>query len=316
MMISIFSKIKKSLGWLVLELQTDGICILHLTAGNPPHVQFATFYPLTQDDIPTVLTRINKALQLDRYDCSHLLSQNDYQISLVETPNVPREELKTAVRWLLKDMLDYHVDDATIDVLDIPIDKNTNTRKAMMYVISARDQLIAQRQDWFDNAKIPVTVIDIPELAQRNIANLIAPAGRGIALLSLQPSGCLLTISYNDELYLSRWLDIQLTQLETLPGEQKLLIFDKLSLELQRTFDHIDRQYNFISLAKLVVTPLVTGESELMTYLSTNLYIPSENLDLATLFDFSLTPELLEPAQQIRFQMCLGAALRDEGKTL
>ncbi|MDA8327407.1 MAG: agglutinin biogenesis protein MshI [Betaproteobacteria bacterium] len=315
MMISIFSKTKKSLGWLVLELQTDGICVLHLTTGNPPQVQFALFYPLTQDDIPVVLLRINKALQLNHYHCSHLLSQNDYQISLIETPNVPREELKTAVRWLLKDMLDYHVDDATIDVLDIPIDKSMNTRKAMMYVISARDQLIAQRQAWFNSAKIPVTVIDIPELAQRNIANLITPAGRGIALLSLNSSGCLLTISYQDELYLSRRLDIQLTQLDTLPSEQKQFILDKVSLELQRTFDHIDRQYNFISLAKLVVTPPVAEGAELMAYLSANLHIPAESLDLSTLFDFSLSPELQAPAQQMRFQMCLGAALRDEGKT-
>ena len=38
----------------------------------------------------------------------------------LEAPAVPREELKTAVGWRLKDMLDFHIDDATIDVLAIP----------------------------------------------------------------------------------------------------------------------------------------------------------------------------------------------------
>ena len=245
-----------------------------------------------------------------------MLSQNEYQISTVETPNVPQEELKTAVRWLLKDMLDYHIDDATIDVLDIPVDKHTPGRKAMMYVISAHNQLIAQRQKCFDDAQIPLKVIDIPELAQRNIANLIAPAERGIAFLSLHQAGGLLTISFNDELYLARRLDINLTQLDVMPAEQQQIIFEKITLEIQRTFDHVERQYQFINLAKLVLTPFVPEFTDLLNYLRSNLYIPVEGLELATLFDFSLTPDLQQTAAQSRFQMCLGAALRLEGKAL
>ncbi|MHB1676595.1 MAG: hypothetical protein ACYCSS_03505 [Sulfuriferula sp.] len=315
-MMKLFSKIKKNPGWLVLEFQTDGICVVHLTMSDKAQVQLAMFYPLAQSDIATLLSRINKGLRLNRYDCSYLLSPHDYQISSVETPNVPQEELKTAVRWLLKDMLDYHIDDATIDVLGIPVDKNAATRKAMMYVISARNQLIAQRQASFDDAQIPVTVIDIPELAQRNIANLIAPAERGIALLSVNQAGSLLTISYNNELYLSRRLDTNLLQLDNTKNEQAQQLFEKITLELQRTFDHVDRQYNFINLSKLMVMPCLPELTELTAYLAANLYIPAESLDLSTLFDFTLSPDLQQPAQQLRFQACLGAALRHEEKTL
>ena len=321
-----FSKIKKIPGWMVLELQTDGICVVHLayiahTAA--PQVQLAIFYPLNpapsipaDTAIETLLAHINKELHLNHYDCSHLLGPNEYQISSVEAPNVPQEELKTAVRWLLKDMLDYHIDDATIDVLGLPADKYAPGRKAMMYVISARNQLIAQRQNQFDHAQIPLKVIDIPELAQRNIANLIAPAERGIALLSLHASGALLTITFNDELYLARRLEINLNQLGAGQAEQQQTLLEKISLELQRTFDHVERQYPFISLLKLVLTPLTPELAELSVYLSTNLYIPVETLDLSTIFDFSLTPDLQQAASQTRFQMCLGAALRHEGKTL
>ncbi len=312
----LFSKTKKNPGWLVLEFQPEGVCLTHLLPGDKPQVRLAEFYPFAQTSLNTVLTRINKEHNLIRYDCSYLLSPNEYQISSVETPTVPQDELKTAVRWLLKDMLDYHIDDATIDVLGIPADKNATTRKAMMYVISARNQLIAQKQAYFDDAQIPLAVIDIPELAQRNIANLIAPADRGIALLSVNQTGSLLTISYNSELYLSRRLDMNLQQLSNTQTDHRQQIFEKISLELQRTFDHVDRQYNFINLSRLTVTTNLPELTELTVYLSANIYIPAETLDLATVFDFSLTPELQSAAQQLRFQTCLGAALRLEEKIL
>ena len=312
----LFSKTKKNPGWLVLEFQPDGVCFVHLLPGDKPQVRLAVFYPLAQSGLSAILARIGKEHRLNRYECEYLLSPNEYQISSVETPTVPQDELKTAVRWLLKDMLDYHIDDATIDVLGIPADKNATTRKSMMYVISARNQLIAQKQAYFDDAQVPLTVIDIPELAQRNIANLIAPADRGVALLSVNQAGSLLTISYNSELYLSRRLDTNLQQLSNTQTEHRQQIFEKISLELQRTFDHVDRQYNFLNLSRLTVISCQPELIELAAYLSANLYVPAENLDLSAVFDFSLVPDLQSAAQQLRFQMCLGAALRLEEKAL
>lgn len=312
----LFSKIKKTQNLMVFELQTDGICVTCVTpsATTKPKVQLALFYPYAQMEPAVLLARIHKELQTKRYECSNLLSQGEYQLLSVEAPSVPTEELKTAVRWLLKDMLDYHVDDATIDVLDIPVDKNAPARKAMMYVVAARNQLIAQRQALFESTQIALKVIDIPELAQRNIAALIAPAERGIALLTFDQGGSLLTVVFNGELYLARRLDINLSQLNVADTELQNNLFEKITLELQRTFDHMDRQYNFINLAKLVLAPGTTEMAVLSAYLTNNLYIPVETLDLAEVFE--LTPELQEITHQSRFWMSLGAALRHEDKVL
>ena len=63
-------------------------------------------------------------------------------------------------------------------------------------------------------------------------------------------------------------------------------------------------------LSRLLLAPSpVTGLDE---YLSSNMYMPVETLDLASVFDFSRTPELADPAQQARFFLPLGAALRTE----
>ncbi len=312
----IFSRNKKSQSLLVFELQTDGVCVTQVahSKGNKPQVLLAKFYPLAQTETPALLARISKELRTKNYQCGHLLNTSEYQLLTVETPNVPAPELKTAVRWLLKDMLDYHVDDATIDVLDIPVDKNAPARKAMMFVIAARNQLIEQRQALFENSNNNLSVIDIPDLAQRNIANLIATAERGLAMLSFDNNGGLLTISYQGELYLSRRLDINLTQFGTLDSELKTRLFEKITLELQRSFDHIDRQYQFLNLEKLVLTPALPALTELTEFLNSNLYIPVSCIALDTLF--GLTAELQTPTQQSRFFMSLGAALRLEEKTL
>jgi MSHA biogenesis protein MshI len=312
----IFSGNKKSKGLLVFELQADGVCVTQVahTKGNKPQVLLAKYYPLAGTTTSAVLTRIDKELRTKNYQCGLILNAADFQLLTIETPNVPAPELKTAVRWLLKDMLDYHVDDATIDILDIPVDKNAPARKAMMFVIAARNQLIAQLQALFENARIDLSIIDIPDLAQRNIANLVASSDRGLAMLRFDNSGGLLTITYQGELYLSRHLDINLTQLSTTNIELKTRLFEKISLELQRTFDHIDRQYQFLNMEKLVLAPALAEFSELAEFLSGNLYLPVSNIDLDSIF--GLTSELQTPAQQSRFFMSLGAALRLEEKTL
>ncbi|MEQ1668768.1 MAG: pilus assembly protein PilM [Sulfuriferula sp.] len=301
---------------LVFDLQADGICVTQIarTKGSKPQVLLAAFYPYAQTETSIALARINKELRGKNHQHGHILGASEYQLLTVETPNVPGQELKTAVRWLLKDMLDYHVDDATIDILDIPIDKNLPNRKAMMFVVAARNQLIAQRQALFESAQINLSIIDIPDLAQRNIANLVAQADRGLAMLSFDNNGGLLTITYQGELYLSRRLDINLTQLSMPDTEQQNRLFEKISLELQRTFDHVDRQYQFLNLEKLVLAPALPEFTALTEFLSSNLYIPVSCIALDQLL--VLTPELQNATQQSRFFMSLGAALRLEEKAL
>jgi MSHA biogenesis protein MshI len=234
----------------------------------------------------------------------------------VEAPNVPVDELKTAVRWRLKDMLDFHIDDATIDVLDVPVDKNAGNRNHSMYAIAARNQVIEQRQTLFIEAKLALRVIDILEMAQRNIATLLEPEGRGVALLSFDNDGGLLTVSYGGELYLSRRIDVTLHNLAQSDLEQKIGYYERVTLELQRSMDHFDRQYHYISLGKLILAPVGNAASDLIAYLAEHLYMPVEPLNLETILDFSAVPELKSLDMQQRHFMTLGAALRLEEAAL
>jgi MSHA biogenesis protein MshI len=240
-----------------------------------------------------------------------LLDAGEYQLLAVDALNVPRDELKTAMRWRLKDMLDFPVDEATIDVLEIPLDKAAPARASHgMFAVAARNSVIEQRQNLFAAAKLTLSVIDIPEMAQRNIAALIEPADHGVAMLSFNADGGLLTVSFKGELYLSRRIDITEAQLMAHDIDLLHASFDRITLELQRSLDHFDRQYHFINVSKLVLAPNVAPGLE--TYLSSNLYMPVESLDLASVLDLSQAPQLAGIEQQQRFFLTLGAALRLE----
>lgn len=315
---AIFSKTKKTAGWLATSFQGDGFCVAHVTrpASGRPIVELFGFYPAEATTAAAVLERIGRESHAAYCHCTTMLGFGEYQVLTVDAPNVPPEELKTAIRWRLKDMLDYHIDDATLDVIDIPADKNAPSRNRSMFAIAARNHTVQQKQDDFAKAKIPLSVIDIPEMAQRNVAALLEPPGRGLAMLSFDEEGGLLTISYEGELYVSRRIDMPLAQLTGTDEASRAEAHDRITLELQRSLDHFDRQYNFITLSKLVLGPLDEGGESLRQYLASNLYVPVESLNLDTIFDTAKTPDLYKLSLQRRFFLTLGAALRHEEKVL
>lgn len=309
----LFSKTKKkSERLLAVAFDGDGICaasVRHKQDGFP-EVKLANFFPSSDPRGQEVLDKLNKELHGNQYRCAALLSGGEYQLMAVEAPAVPAEELKTAVRWRLKDMIDFPVDQATVDVLSIPTDKAPAGRAGSMFAIAARNSVIEARQNLFIAAKLSMSIIDIPEMAQRNISALLEPEGRGLAMLSFNADGGLLTVTFNGELYLSRRIDVTVEQLLDADHDRKHVCYDKITLELQRSLDHFERQYSFITIAKLVLAP--TGASGLDEYLSSNLYTKVETLDLASVLDLSGVPDLAAAPAQQKFFLAIGAALRSE----
>lgn len=271
-------------------------------------VGFCAWFPGQPD--ASALERIGRDLRTSQYRCTTLLGPREYQLLSVEAPNVPADELRTAIRWRLKDMLDFHVDDATIDVLDVPVEPNAASRTHNMFAVAARNSVIRERMGRLSEARIGVTVIDIPDMAQRNVAAMIEPEGRGLAMLSFTSEGGLLTVNYRGELYLSRRIEVSMAQLADEDLDRRTATFDRITLELQRSLDHFDRQYHYVNIPKLVLASF--GASGLADYLASNLYLPVEEFDLGAALDIGSVPELADRHGQQRFLMAIGAALRHE----
>jgi MSHA biogenesis protein MshI len=304
-----FRTAKKHAAWLAMVLQRDGIAAASVRRGDgKPAVTLASFFPGQAS--ADALDKAGKELHAASYRCTTVLGGGDYQIMSVEAPNVPREELKAAMRFRLKDILDFPVDEATFDVVEIPLDPNAAVRpQGSVFAVAARNAVVKARQQMFQRARFELDTIDIPEMAQRNVSSMLEPDGRGVAMLSFGEDGGLLTVSWRGELYLSRRIDVTLAQLLDGDQERQHGAFDKITLELQRSLDHFERQFSFISVAKLVLAP--SGASGLQEYLSANLYTRVETLDLGSLLDLHRVPELLGAAAQQRFFVAIGAALRE-----
>lgn len=315
---SFFKKSKTLAGWLAVNFEEGGVraAYVHRPAGAKPVVERVAFFPGTPGAEAETLERLGKELHAERHACTTLLSDGHYQLLSVEAPNVPSDELKIAIRWRLKDMLDFHVDDATVDVLSVPADRNSPSRNPSMYAVAARNSMVQQRQALFEQARLPLRVIDIPELAQRNLSALAEPEGRGLAMLSLGREGGLLTVTFGQELCLSRRIDVSFSQLQLAEHEQRAALFERITLELQRSLDHVDRQFHFITLSKLLIAPLENDSVGLRDYLGTNLYLPVDMFAMGDVLDLSRVPELQDPEAQQRFFLTVGAALRHEEKVL
>jgi len=315
-MMKFFTK-KKSQGWLSIEHSGHSTQLAHVvqTRDRKPLVKMT----LSQEnvakeafDIKSIAADAN--IDLGTFHCALLMKQGEYQIFQIEKPNVPDNELKQALGWKLKDMIDYAVEQATVDVIHIPFDDTKLNRQSYVYAVSAKNSIISNyMQPFTDITKSGLEVIDIPEMAQRNIAAYIEEENRGLALLSINSNGGLLTFTANKALYHARQIELNTEAIASDNSEQKSNIFERFALEIQRSLDNFERQFPQLTINRLVLSPFV-GREDFYDYLSSYLYIKVERLDLADIFDFEGSAKLNTLESQALFFPVLGAALRDGGE--
>jgi MSHA biogenesis protein MshI len=302
---------KRRPGWLCINLMPDRVDISHVVLrGNArPEVRLCDSYRKEGDEVAT-LKRLRRELDLGSYRCTTLLKASDYQVLQVEAPNVPAAEMKIAMRWRIKDLIDFPVETATVDAIMIPQGDNTATRGSQALAIAAHNEVIAATAKTFSDAGIPLEVIDIPELAQRNVARFFEETGRGLALLAFDATGGLLTFTCNGELYQYRRIDHPLADFAGISDEQRQLVYERIVLELQRSLDNFDRQFRQVAISKVVVAP-VPGAAGLQEYLASNLGVPVTTLDLSQIMDFPRIPELREPVHQTQCLQVIGGSVRE-----
>ncbi|MBI3044756.1 MAG: agglutinin biogenesis protein MshI [Betaproteobacteria bacterium] len=298
--------------WICINVLPERVDVCHVRAAGKarPEILLCDSYRKEGGDAAT-LGRLRRELRLDRYHCTTLLKGGDYQIVQVEAPDVPEPEVKSAVRWRIKDMIDYPVETATVDAVFVPAEAGAAGHARQMLAVAAKNDLIAASIKPFNDADIPLEVIDIPEFAQRNLAHRLELAGRGLALLALDERGGLLTFTCDGELYQHRRIEVSLTSFAAAGPEERKALYDRLVLELQRSLDHFDRQFRHITVARVMVTP-VPGADDLREHLAAGLDVPVALVHLSEIMDFPHIPELHEEARQAQCLQLIGAALREE----
>lgn len=278
--------------------------------GVRPQLRACVFLPYEGEDRPKQLARLTTQHHLKQARCTTLLNEPDYQLLLTEAPVVKPDELKAAIRWRIKDLISFHINDATLDVFDVP-GAQIAERPREMYVVAVQNRAVQQRVDLMTGVGMNLQIIDIPEMAQRNVASLLPEDERGVALLTFHALGGLITLTRGGELYLSRPLNVGLDMLQRTNNQSAY--FDQVVLEVQRSLDYFESHFREAPIRNVALAPLPFDIPGFADYLGANLNTQIIPVDLTRLMDCDVE---LSPALQAGCFATIGAALRQELRVL
>ena len=295
---------KTASGWLavVFDAKTVGVARVERRTGEKPSLRLCEFFERSSSDKET-LKRLDAKLKLRSYRLTTLLHYGQYQMLQIDAPAGDRAEARDIARWRIKEMVDFSIDQATVDLLTVP---PVGGRTPQPWAVAASHDILRPIVQLFQDARLNLTAIDIPELAQRNVSALFEQENRGMALLAFDDEGGRLTLTWQGELYASRRIEVTRSALAT-AGDSQGGLFERVLLDVQRSLDNFERNFSAIAISRLLVAPLPENPG-FLDYLRSNLYQPVAVLDLAA------TPALQNPRQQALALSLIGAALRDEGK--
>ena len=208
-------------------------------------------------------------------------------------------------------MIDYHIDDAVIDVFDAP-PGGPNNQQHQMYVVVARSTTVKERIDRLEQAGVNLKIIDIPELAMRNIAAGLPEDENGLLMIYFDRDECIITITRQASLYLTRTLDIGYRNLQESAAEPQPLV-NRLTLEIQRSMDYYERHVQQAPVRALAILPPPVPVQDMTDALQGMLGIATRILKLGDVVKCDSEPESAVAAQYL---LATGAALRNESVAL
>ena len=248
-----------------------------------------------------------------------VLELGRYNLYQLEPPEVPVAEVRDALRWSLKDLLDFPLEEAVIDLFPVPHEDLRN-RSRLAQVVVARHADVLQQVELLRHAKLKIVAIDITELAIRNIVTLLPENSSGLVFIYFGAQQGLITIFRDSKLYLTRTINIGCFDLLRFshevggaagvlaPSPQLLALLDSVVLEVQRSLDFFESTFFQAPIGTVVLAPLEAPVPELLPYLQQALGVTVRSLDLASVMDCQGLPV----EEQARALPAIGGALRRE----
>jgi MSHA biogenesis protein MshI len=306
-MLSLFKRGRATGSQIGVFVTAEGVAAAELAtaAGSKPRLTRCIYEKQGTHD-PFV--RVLAGLANRRAPAVSVLDPGGYRLVLVEAPDVPADELRAAVRWRVKDLIDFHVDDAVIDVFEMPPHARGGPNR-MMYAVTAKADFVKNQIDLIEGVGLKLEVIDIPELSLRNVATLLETEERGTAFLYLGERRSTLLLVRQGVLYLARHVETGVASLAE-AGELRSDLVAGLALEVRRSLDYFESHYEQTSIPQLYVSGLEESDRE---QIGRELGIAVRGVDLKKLLDMDDT---LSPELQRLCLPAIGAALRNDPVTL
>jgi MSHA biogenesis protein MshI len=271
------SKLKS--GRVGLAIGPDGLAVASVNAqGHVVHYQFVDQI----SDLAYTIADIVEQQGWEQMPCSVVLHSAYYQLLLTERPPVELQEMASAVRWKVKELLDYPIEGAAIEFFSLPDDAYRGRQK-MLYVAALPKDSLQSLIAPVEASGLQVDCVEISELAVHNIASLYPRQGGGIAIVKLREGESFINLIEGGSLYLTRRLDISLDKFD--PNSDNTVFFDSLFLEIQRSLDFYESQLGKGIITRLFYCPGIPETASIGEFLSKQLGLDVAPLD-ASQFDF------------------------------
>ncbi|MFO1427463.1 MAG: pilus assembly protein PilM [Steroidobacteraceae bacterium] len=299
-------------GRIGVSLARDSVAIAVVRrdgAASNPLLERCELLPLPQGAAPAAIAEVLRGAGLPTMPVSAVLGSGQYQMVLVEAPDVPPAELRAAMRWRLREAIDFPVEEAVIDVIELPA-QNRASQGRMVYAVAARRQQVDQQAGAF-HGQAQFDVIDVPELALRNLTQLLPASAAGVALLHLHESTATVVLVRGGTFYFSRQMALHATLDPA--GHDGEIDAAGVALELQRSLDYYERHFDQPPIGNVAIAPAGARAAALVEALARETGLTVVELDLNQLL--RCAAPVTAPAQDAAL-LAVGAALRVERRSL
>lgn len=220
------------------------------------------------------LTSFVEQHQQQRADCYGVLSLDDYQLMLIDKPKVAASEIGESVRWLVKDLIDFPVEDAVVDFFPAPTRVGQPEK---VYVVITRLRWLTSVAAIIAKAGLNLKNVNIAALAIRNILSSLHIVGNSVVLLMKEAEHYHILVVKDQLIYLERKLEFS-AQSE-LNSQMFELFCSELVAELQRSIDFYQNRDKTIPI-KIFLDPTLGQNQKLVQFIETALALRVEILGI------------------------------------
>jgi MSHA biogenesis protein MshI len=284
------------------------LAIVRTTKSARPLLRHCAVHPSLEIRAEHVLAPLAHNRELTHAAVSAVLSTDAYQLVQVEAPEVQPDELRSAVRWKLKDIISFPPSEAIVDVFDIP-EQARYVESRMIYAVAARAEAVRRVVSLVKPRVRGFDCVDIPEMCLRNIAALLPQDEQGVALIALSDTFAQLTLTCRGILYLARRIDLGRRTAGASSEAAAEVDVPSLALELQRSLDYYESHYDRPAITEVVIA---SGDDRAERLLGELAAATGHSVTLLEVQDLFAIADSVEPDTRWPGLLALGAALRSE----
>ncbi|MCJ8311345.1 MAG: pilus assembly protein PilM [Saccharospirillaceae bacterium] len=286
----------------MVEVKRNAKAVIHANA----------WVETTKFTVKTINTLIND-YNLKDWPVTIILPEEQYQMRLVEIPDVGDSDAMEAVKLKASDFITYPIDDALVDVIKMP-EKAFHGRRKMAFVVITESEPVLRVVDVIKQAGLSVHSVDVADLALRNLSTYCNHNPySGVLLIAWQHSQ--INLCHFQDLVVNRRIDIGSLGLLAEDQTKNDQLTDKvqhdsLMLEMQRSMDYFESQLGLGVIDEICVLSFMELPDSIYDILDRNFNTNIHKVKIDELFELGKNSEVNMLDQCF---VAIGGALRYQG---